>query len=69
MNPSDPILFLTFSGELKVASLFNNLTSIRTALQEQDVDLTLVEFIQLINASVDFQKVVVYSSKCIAVVC
>ncbi|XP_063401544.1 phospholipid-transporting ATPase ABCA1-like [Mytilus trossulus] len=45
------------TGEVKVANLFTNLTTIREELKEKGVKFTLVEFIQLMNASIDFQKV------------
>ncbi|CAG2233420.1 ABCA1 [Mytilus edulis] len=45
------------TGEVKVANLFTNLTTIREELKEKGVQFTLVEFIQLMNASIDFQKV------------
>lgn len=51
-------------GVIKVATLFNNLTSTKTRLHDKGVDLTLIEFIQLMNASIDFKNVsAIYRNK------
>lgn len=47
----------SFLGEMKVASLFTNLTELKIQMNDKGIDLTLGEFLHLANASVDFQKV------------
>ena len=47
-----------------MATLFNNLTLIKTRLHDKGVDLTLIEFIQLMNASIDFKNVsIIYGNR------